>query len=73
MLARTDCDAYVRVSPMNLCPCGYQGDPRRVSTCAAGVLIATRSGSQLGPKRKVTSREFVKAEIAGPKGIGSAC
>jgi hypothetical protein len=52
MIVRTDCDACVWVSPMNLCPCGYHGDPLRVSTCAAGVLVGTRIGSQLGPRRK---------------------
>jgi hypothetical protein len=33
------------------CPCGYFGDPRRACTCAPGVLVATRSDSQLGAKR----------------------
>ena len=51
MLVRTDCDACVWLSPMNLCPCGYHGDPRRACTCAVGVLVASRSGSQLGARQ----------------------
>ena len=47
-----DWDAFVLGAAMNPCPCGYCGDPRRDRICAPGVLVATRSGSQLGPQQE---------------------
>ncbi len=40
------------IAAMNPCPCGYFSDPRRPCTCAPGVLVATRSGSQLVPQQE---------------------
>src|SRR5512142_2946409 len=35
---RVDCSAFVLISAMNPCPCGYYGDPIKPCTCAPSAV-----------------------------------